>query len=212
MPALGELGHVLTNQSVSGSYTTDTWTCTSVGTTSVYERNSLNNAIQYDSVNGWSDYGGDNPNYFRTGINGTVTSPPADATVLYLYATNSLFAVLNTGYSSGTSGGGTGTEGTSTGTSAVSGTIVDNGTHYTFTVASTAPSSSGVVAYNVLRDDVAYGTITHTNGSTSPMDIHLLDRASSNWKLTIVSTTGLYQSATLATFTNIRKGSFCNFW
>lgn len=116
MPALGELGHVLTNQGVSGSYTTDPWTCTSVGSTSVYMRNSTNNAIQYDSTNGWSDYGSDNPNIFRTSVGGTVTNPPADATVLYLYAQNSLFAVLNTGYSSGGGSGSGGGGGSSSST------------------------------------------------------------------------------------------------
>lgn len=105
----------------------------------------------------------------------------------------------------------TGTEGTSSGSNTPSGTIVDNSTHYTFTVDSTSPSTSGVVAYNVLRDDVLYGVITHTNGQTTPMDVHISARATSVWKLTIVSSTGLYNSGVLATFNNFKK-VFCNFW
>lgn len=106
----------------------------------------------------------------------------------------------------------TNTEGTGTGENAVSGTIVDNSTHYTFTVSSTAPSSSGVVAYNVLKDDVLYAVITHTNGATNPMNVYLSSRSSSVWKLTIVSSTGLYNSGVLATLNSLPKKVFCNFW
>lgn len=178
------------------------------------------NGIQVDTSTGvWSDWGGSDPNIVYnegdTDADGNIV--PTGKVRFYdeydqVHTFTNPYSTSSGGGGGSGSGGGTGTEGTSTGTSTVSGTIVDNSTHYTFTVASTSPSSSGVVAYNVLRDDVLYGTITHTNGATNPMDIHLSDRVSSNWKLTIVSTTGLYQSDTLATFTNIRKGVFCNFW
>ena len=168
MTSLGQLNHVLTNQNVSGSYTTDTWTCTQVvGQTSYYSRTGHGtNTIQYDPINGWADYGSDNPNLFRTSVGGTVTNPPTNATVLYLYNQNSLFAVLNTGYTSGS--GGTGGTGGNSGTPTPTGTVFYDQPfdQLYFRVYKTSPLSSATsptVHYAVYHDGSYDRTLAHGN-------------------------------------------------
>jgi len=209
-----------------GTYAGETFTLDPNQTTSsivVFERQGYTNygvtfALESGATVLYTTYPGSDdtafPNRVKTSTYATIAvSYPVVATDTVTFTTNSGGTTLGSFQMSSAflwgSGSGGGPNPLST---FVSGSIVDNSTHYTFTVNSTAPSSSGVVAYNVLKDDVLYGTITHTNGSTNPMDVYLTSRSTSVWKLTIVSSTGLYNSGVLAIFNQAQKKVFCNFW
>jgi len=109
------------------------------------------------------------------------------------------------------SGSGTGSEGTGTGSTTPAGTIQQSQSTIIYTVASTSPSSSGVITYELLLDGVLQLTVPHTYGTTTTLSSSF---ATGLWVLRLVSTTGLTQSQTLATFgsTASRKKVFCNFW
>lgn len=105
----------------------------------------------------------------------------------------------------------TGTEGTGTGSTTPAGTIQQSQSTLIFNVLSTSPSSSGVITYEILRDGVLQLTVPHTHGTTTTLSSSF---ATGLWVLRLVSTTGLTQSQTLASFgsSNQKRRVHCNFW
>lgn len=119
MPSLGELNHVLTQNSATSGVgdfgTGDYYLCSSVSngiaTYRKHNDSSTNHDIKYDPSIGWLDAGGQEPDRFGTSAtNGTTVTPPVTATILYLWTGTQFNLGLDTSY---TGGGGSGSTSTS---------------------------------------------------------------------------------------------------
>lgn len=217
MTSIGDINHVLTQNSATSGVgdfgTGDYYVCYSVtnGIAKYRKHNdtSTNHDIKYDPSTGWSDAGGQEPDRFCTSAtNNTIITPPVTATTLYMWTGTQFNLGLDTGYVA--SGSGTGTSGSTT----PSGTVVKIGTSpnaatVKFTIDSSSPSSSGVISYEIVRDGVVQATITgHTAGAPTET---IVGWYNSRWELRMVSTTGLYETQTLAFI--VKEGKVhSNFW
>lgn len=195
--ALGDVNHVLTNANEGGD-SSITYTCVSINSgTSLYRKTgsatSNNDTISYNSTSGWADVGDGQPRFFGDAVPATSTISPGP-TVLKLYLIDNSWGqicVLNTGYTSTITSGSTSPAGTvvKIGTSANAATVK-------FTIDASSPSSSGVISYEIVRDGVVTSTIAgHIAGTPTETTVGWYN---SRWELKMVSTTGLYETQTLA--------------
>jgi len=168
--------------------------------------------VQSDSTasdyNIWSDSDtGHDPSVFTDNGDGTISLKNSSNTLLYKFTKPTSASWIS-------SGGGTSTEGTGTGSTTPSGTVVKIGTSplaatVKFTIDSSSPSSSGVISYQIFRDGVFFYTITgHTAGAPT---VQYTGWYNSRWELRMVSTTGLYETQTLA-FIGKEVNVSSNFW
>ena len=208
MSSVGQLNHVLTNVGVNGN-TTFTWTCIDASTgryRNDQDATSTGRDITYNATNGWSDHtqGYDNPTHFGTSTtDGTSITPPANASILYLWTSTSLMCELNTGESG--SGGGTGTEGVNT--PYVTWPFANRSCGQTAYAAVThTQATSSATSYTVHDHTGQIGTITVGTSST----------ATANFGFTISARTLQVKDSSgsligTRVFTCNRK-VFCNFW
>ena len=165
--------------------------------------------VTFDT-NTWSDDGSDNPSDVVP--NGLLIDVQVGSANQYQFTkpTSSTASWLS-------SGGGTGTEGS----------VLPSGSRYindykqlVFTISSESPSSDGTIAYKIFRgikDNLSqYTVVTHSNGTSTEYNVGFPKRDDPGiyydyWELRLESTSGLYESQVLASY-SANKKVFCNFW